>query len=86
MTPHGPDTATYESAIDDAKASGPQKLAETTLAFMFEVNATPRVTAHALGSPCIDKDYYQVYILSQDVVHTMCLHQHLVLGACAHKA
>jgi homogentisate 1,2-dioxygenase len=61
MTPHGPDTATYEAAIDDESASQPQRLPDSTLAFMFEVSATPRVAAQALGSPCIDQDYYQCW-------------------------
>ncbi|NJM61915.1 MAG: homogentisate 1,2-dioxygenase, partial [Oscillatoriales cyanobacterium RU_3_3] len=53
MAPHGPDVTTYEKAIDP-DSSGPQKIPENTLAFMFEVNATPRVTPAALSSPCID--------------------------------
>eukprot|EP00775_Hariotina_reticulata_P013327 gene13327-13456_t len=61
MTPHGPDTATFESAI----AQDPQQpahLGRTTLAFMFETSLTPRVTPAALGSPCIDRDYYKCWL------------------------
>jgi homogentisate 1,2-dioxygenase len=61
MTPHGPDTATYESAIADA-AEQPAHLGQTTLAFMFETSLTPRVTPAALGSPCIDRDYYKCWL------------------------
>lgn len=61
MTPHGPDTATYESAIA-AGAEQPAHLGRTTLAFMFETSLTPRVTPAALGSPCIDRDYYKCWL------------------------
>jgi homogentisate 1,2-dioxygenase len=60
MTPHGPDTTTYESAIRDS-AEQPAHLGRTTLAFMFETSLTPRVTPSALGSPCIDRDYYKCW-------------------------
>lgn len=58
MTPHGPDATTFEMAVDEARSSGPQRVQESTLAFMFEVNATPRVTPAALASPCLDRDYH----------------------------
>uniref|UniRef100_A0A7S0R9Z4 homogentisate 1,2-dioxygenase n=1 Tax=Chlamydomonas leiostraca TaxID=1034604 RepID=A0A7S0R9Z4_9CHLO len=60
MTPHGPDTATYEAAICDG-AEAPAHLG-AALAFMFETNFTPRVTPAALGSPCIDRDYYKCWM------------------------
>lgn len=52
-----PDTATFESAVKE-EAEAPGYLG-STLAFMFETYATPRVTPAALGSPCIDRDYYK---------------------------
>lgn len=61
MTPHGPDTATYEDNIDEEKTAGPQQLPQDTLAFMFEVNATPRVTAAAMSAPNMDRDYYRCW-------------------------
>jgi homogentisate 1,2-dioxygenase len=61
MTPHGPDTATYESAISQDPQQ-PAHLGHTTLAFMFETSLTPRVTPAALGSPCIDRDYYKCWL------------------------
>jgi hypothetical protein len=33
----------------------------STLAFMFEVNATPRITSAALSSSCVDKDYHKCW-------------------------
>jgi len=61
MTPHGPDTTTYEAAISEA-AEQPSHLGRNTLAFMFETSLTPRVTPAALGSPCIDRDYYKCWV------------------------
>jgi homogentisate 1,2-dioxygenase len=29
---------------------------------MFETSLTPRVTPAALGSPCIDRDYYKCWV------------------------
>jgi homogentisate 1,2-dioxygenase len=57
MTPHGPDAKTFEMAVD-AESSGPQRVQESTLAFMFEVNATPRISAAALEWPCLDQGYH----------------------------
>ncbi|XP_072981924.1 homogentisate 1,2-dioxygenase [Typha latifolia] len=61
MTPHGPDTRTYEgttacgTVIDPFKISG-------TLAFMFESSLIPRVCRWALDSPYLDSNYYQCWI------------------------
>ncbi|CAK0749149.1 hypothetical protein CVIRNUC_001888 [Coccomyxa viridis] len=56
MTPHGPDTATFESAI--AKDSScPEHLPRDALAFMFEVNHIPRVMKHALQSTELEEGY-----------------------------
>lgn len=58
MAPHGPDQKTFEEAVDEAKASKPQEIAET-LAFMFEVSAIPHVTKLAMGLPsrCVSVSY-----------------------------
>lgn len=63
MTPHGPDTATFEkevTGVDDA----PAHLPRDTLAFMFETSDTPRVTAAAIASPHIDRNYYKCAVQS----------------------
>uniref|UniRef100_A0A061RTT2 homogentisate 1,2-dioxygenase n=1 Tax=Tetraselmis sp. GSL018 TaxID=582737 RepID=A0A061RTT2_9CHLO len=57
MTPHGPDTGVYEAAI--AEDTDLPKFQDSTLAFMFEVDAVPRVTAAALASPLLDREYYR---------------------------
>ena len=54
MTPHGPDTATFEQAVAGS-GEQPHHIGRDTLAFMFETHATPRVTQMALGSPSIDR-------------------------------
>jgi homogentisate 1,2-dioxygenase len=61
MTPHGPDTKTYEATISRAGANEPFRLSGT-LAFMFESSLIPRVCRWALDSPCRDLDYYQCWI------------------------
>jgi len=61
MTPHGPDTKTYEATISRADANEPFRLSGT-LAFMFESSLIPRVCRWALDSPCRDLDYYQCWI------------------------
>lgn len=61
MTPHGPDTETFERAIS-VDNEAPSHLPPDTLAFMFEFNMVPRLTATALGAPTIDRDYYQCWI------------------------
>lgn len=61
MTPHGPDTTTFESAVSQDPQQ-PVHLGRSTLAFMFETSLTPRVTPAALGSPCIDRDYYKCWV------------------------
>lgn len=54
MTPHGPDTATFERAISP-ESEQPAHLGKDTLAFMFETSMTPRVTPAALGATNIDR-------------------------------
>ncbi|VAI00136.1 unnamed protein product [Triticum turgidum subsp. durum] len=64
MTPHGPDTKTYEATI--SKLGGPDANTPTrlsgTLAFMFESALIPLVCRWALESPSRDLDYYQCWI------------------------
>ncbi|GAA1501272.1 hypothetical protein GCM10009787_79010 [Streptomyces bangladeshensis] len=61
MTPHGPDTKTYEATIALGNEAGPQRIADT-MAFMFESCLIPRICPWALESPSIDPDYYQCWI------------------------
>ncbi|ESQ43083.1 hypothetical protein EUTSA_v100136911mg, partial [Eutrema salsugineum] len=61
MTPHGPDTTTYEATIARVNAMAPSKLTGT-MAFMFESALIPRVCHWALESPFLDHDYYQCWI------------------------
>lgn len=42
-------------------AETPAHIGRDTLAFMFETHLTPRVTPSAMGSPCIDRDYYKCW-------------------------
>jgi homogentisate 1,2-dioxygenase len=61
MTPHGPDTKTFESATaPEAEQIG--HLPKDTLAFMFETHYTPRITAHAVAASNIDRNYYQCWL------------------------
>ena len=62
MTPHGPDTTTYEATISrlGGDANEPARL-RGTLAFMFESALIPRVCRWALESPSRDLDYYQCW-------------------------
>ncbi|RRT43347.1 hypothetical protein B296_00038197, partial [Ensete ventricosum] len=61
MTPHGPDTKTYEASIAVGENSEPVRL-RGTMAFMFESNLIPRVCPWALDSPYLDANYYQCWI------------------------
>ncbi|XP_010537038.1 PREDICTED: homogentisate 1,2-dioxygenase [Tarenaya hassleriana] len=61
MTPHGPDTTTYEATIARANEMVPSKITDT-MAFMFESSLIPRVCNWALESPVLDHDYYQCWI------------------------
>uniref|UniRef100_A0A6M2F9Q8 Homogentisate 1,2-dioxygenase n=1 Tax=Populus davidiana TaxID=266767 RepID=A0A6M2F9Q8_9ROSI len=60
MTPHGPDTKTYEATIESGRDAGPSKITNT-LAFMFESCLIPRISLCALKSPLMDNDYYQCW-------------------------
>lgn len=61
MTPHGPDTKTYEATITRGGSNEPSRLSGT-LAFMFESALIPRVCRWALESPSRDLNYYQCWI------------------------
>lgn len=61
MTPHGPDTKTYEETIARGENAEPYKITNT-MAFMFESYLIPRVCRWALESPFLDHDYYQCWI------------------------
>ncbi|KAL6554190.1 hypothetical protein OROMI_019863 [Orobanche minor] len=61
MTPHGPDTKTYEATIALGNEAGPCRISNT-MAFMFESCLMPRVCPWALESPYMDHDYYQCWI------------------------
>ncbi|KAL9264312.1 Homogentisate 1,2-dioxygenase-like protein [Drosera capensis] len=61
MTPHGPDTKTFEATVARGNQAGPYKITDT-MAFMFESCLIPRVCSWALESPFLDNDYYQCWI------------------------
>lgn len=61
MTPHGPDTKSYEATIARGENAEPQRI-DGTMAFMFESYLIPRVCPWALESPHRDPDYYQCWI------------------------
>ncbi|XP_008784438.2 homogentisate 1,2-dioxygenase isoform X2 [Phoenix dactylifera] len=61
MTPHGPDTKTYEATIARAEDAEPCRISGT-MAFMFESSLVPRICPWALESPNVDADYYQCWI------------------------
>eukprot|EP00897_Mesotaenium_endlicherianum_P003866 jgi/Mesen1/3507/ME000197S02525 len=48
-------------AVAEEATCRPQKLPDSTLAFMFELCYTPRVTKLALSSPKLDVDYYKCW-------------------------
>ncbi len=62
MTPHGPDTDTFEEAIAEEGCQKPAHLPRNTLAFMFEVNYTPRIMPAALALPQLDRHYYKCWV------------------------
>ncbi|CAA6671546.1 unnamed protein product [Spirodela intermedia] len=61
MTPHGPDTKTYEATIARGEDAGPSRIS-STMAFMFESCLIPRICPWGLDSPHLDHDYYQCWI------------------------
>ncbi|CAN1249045.1 Homogentisate 1,2-dioxygenase [Linum perenne] len=61
MTPHGPDTKTYEATIAQGNEAKPHKITNT-MAFMFESCLIPRICHWALDSTFRDHDYYQCWI------------------------
>ncbi|KAG9159501.1 hypothetical protein Leryth_022752 [Lithospermum erythrorhizon] len=61
MTPHGPDTKTFETTISLGNEVGPRRMGDT-LAFMFESSLITRACPWALDSPLMDQNYYQCWI------------------------
>ncbi|KAG1334960.1 Homogentisate 1,2-dioxygenase [Cocos nucifera] len=61
MTPHGPDTKTYEATIARGEDAEPFRISGT-MAFMFESSLIPRVCPWALESPNVNADYYRCWI------------------------
>ena len=61
MTPHGPDMDTFEAA---SKASlSPTRVADGTMAFMFECSLLLNVTDWGLHTcQAIQPDYYKVWV------------------------
>jgi len=57
MTPHGPDTATFEKASNPDNKLVPVKIPNDTLAFMFESSYMFNITPYAQENN-IDKGYY----------------------------
>ncbi|KAJ8765231.1 hypothetical protein K2173_011911 [Erythroxylum novogranatense] len=60
MTPHGPDTKTFEATVERGNEVGPLKICNT-MAFMFESCLIPRICTWALESPYMDHEYYQCW-------------------------
>ena len=60
MTPHGPDTVSYEAGIQRQNEQ-PAHLPRDTLAFMFEFPFLPRVTPAAMSASNFDRNYYQCW-------------------------
>ncbi len=58
MSAHGPDTATFENAIESSEA--PKKI-ENTMAFMFESCHIFHPTHFALNTPALEKGYAQCW-------------------------
>lgn len=61
MTPHGPDKQCFEKAIEQS-TDKPSRVADNTLAFMFETSLTLMVTDYAYKKAnCDDVDYYKCW-------------------------
>ncbi|XP_043689816.1 homogentisate 1,2-dioxygenase [Telopea speciosissima] len=61
MSPHGPDTNTFEATVARGNDAKPFRITDT-MAFMFESCLIARVCPWALESPHIDHNYYQCWI------------------------
>ena len=55
MSPHGPDLEAYQAAAN--KELRPERVADGTLAFMFETSLIVRVAEWALACPELQPDY-----------------------------
>jgi homogentisate 1,2-dioxygenase len=60
MTPHGPDAASFEAATAPG-AEAPARIADDSLAFMFETYLAPRITPAFLSAPNVDRGYYRCW-------------------------
>lgn len=56
MTPHGPDAQCFESASKCKLV--PERIADGTMAFMFETSLCLRLTEWAASTKTLDKDYH----------------------------
>ncbi|UPR01981.1 homogentisate 1,2-dioxygenase [Chloropicon primus] len=61
MSPHGPDTTTFENA-SNVPGDEPHHIGRDTMAFMFETHLFPKLTAAAMAAPTIDRDYYKCWL------------------------
>ncbi|KAI6687241.1 hypothetical protein NL676_024069 [Syzygium grande] len=82
MTPHGPDTKTYEATITRGNEAGPHRITNT-MAFMFESCLIPQVCHWALDSPSVDPDYYQCWIGLRSHFEGMKIEGHDTQSGCA---
>lgn len=58
-TPHGPDTSAFEQA--SAAELKPVRVADGTMAFMFESSLMMKVSAWAIQSSAVQKDYWRAW-------------------------
>lgn len=59
MTPHGPDSATYDQA--SKVALQPVRVADGTMAFMFETSLMLRISKWAMECGCLQSDYWKAW-------------------------
>lgn len=59
MTPHGPDTTTFD--VHSTVPLTPVKIPDTTLAFMFESTYMFSMSKYAQETQLIDEDYYKCW-------------------------
>lgn len=59
MTPHGPDAKTFEGA--SVATLKPERVAEGTMAFMFETSLMLKVSEWALNSGILQSDYLSAW-------------------------
>jgi homogentisate 1,2-dioxygenase len=59
MTPHGPDTTTFDAC--STAPLEPVKIPDTTLAFMFESTFMMKITPYAQAERLIDTKYHECW-------------------------